>query len=434
MSTFSTNLALELIGNGEQAGNWGQTTNTNLGTLVEQAISGYTTQAISDVADTTLTMTQGASATARNMYIELTGTLTGARNLIVPSNRKLYFIFNNTTGGFAVTVKVSGQTGVSVANLVKTILVSNGTDIVLATTPPTAGVTSVSGTGTVNGLTLTGTVTSTGNLTLGGSLSGTASGLTVGSATNATNATFATSAGSVSGIVAVGNGGTGSSSLAGAGIVTISGTNNYTGPNTFTNISNFTNVTNFTAPTNFTTYAGGASFGSATPNATYAAFIKANPSGTGGLATQNQSTYPGYTCLTDNTGVPLINFFSGTLSSSTFVGNITTNGSQTAYNISSDYRLKENIAPLVGAVARVKLLKPCNYTWKQNPDFGTLEGFIAHEMAEVVPNGVHGEKDAVDPDGKPIYQGVDHSFLVPMLTAALQEALTRIEALEAKVG
>ena len=78
MSTFSTNLALELIGNGEQAGNWGQTTNTNLGTLLEQAISGYTTQAMAD-ADQTLAMTQGASATARNMFIELTGALTAAR-------------------------------------------------------------------------------------------------------------------------------------------------------------------------------------------------------------------------------------------------------------------------------------------------------------------------------------------------------------------
>ena len=62
MSTYSTNLAIELIGNGEQAGNWGQTTNTNLGTLIEQAISGYTTQAITDGADTTLSMTAGASA------------------------------------------------------------------------------------------------------------------------------------------------------------------------------------------------------------------------------------------------------------------------------------------------------------------------------------------------------------------------------------
>ena len=129
-STYSTNLALELIGTGDQAGNWGSTTNTNLGTLLEQAISGYVTQAVSTGTDTTLAMTNGASATARNMFIELTGTGGASTNLIVPSNKKLYFIYNNTTG--AVTVKVSGQTGVSVPAAAKMVLVSNGTDIVQA--------------------------------------------------------------------------------------------------------------------------------------------------------------------------------------------------------------------------------------------------------------------------------------------------------------
>ena len=108
------------------------TTNTNLGTLIEQAISGYVTQTITDGADTTITIPNGATGVARNMTIEMTGALTAARNLIVPANKKLYFIYNNTTGGYAVTVKVSGQTGVSVPNGKKVILVSNGTDIVSA--------------------------------------------------------------------------------------------------------------------------------------------------------------------------------------------------------------------------------------------------------------------------------------------------------------
>jgi hypothetical protein len=131
-STYSTNLAIELIGSGEQAGNWGSTTNTNLGTLIEQAISGYQTQAVSTGTDTTLAMTNGASATARNMFLELTGTGGASTNLIVPANKKLYFIYNNTSSG-AVTVKVSGQTGVSVPNLGKVLLVCNGTDVVNAT-------------------------------------------------------------------------------------------------------------------------------------------------------------------------------------------------------------------------------------------------------------------------------------------------------------
>ena len=131
-STFSTNLAIELIGTGDQAGTWGVTTNTNLGTLIEQAISGYVTQAVSTGGDTTITIPNGATGVARNMYIELTGTGGTNTNLIVPSNKKLYFIFNNTSSG-QVTVKVSGQTGVSVPNKAKAILVSNGTDIVDAT-------------------------------------------------------------------------------------------------------------------------------------------------------------------------------------------------------------------------------------------------------------------------------------------------------------
>lgn len=139
-ATYSTNLALELVGTGDQAGNWGATNNLNLGTLIEQAISGYVTQAVSTGADTTLTMSQGASATARNMFIELTGTGGASTNLIVPANKKLYFIYNNTSSG-QVTVKVSGQTGVSVVNGTKVVLVSNGTDIVNATSYITSGAT-----------------------------------------------------------------------------------------------------------------------------------------------------------------------------------------------------------------------------------------------------------------------------------------------------
>lgn len=129
MSTYSTNLALELIGTGERSGTWGTATNTNLGTLIEQAISGYVTQTITDGVDTTITIPNGASGVARNMYIEATGTLTASRNLVVPANKKLYFIYNNTTGGFPIVVKVSGQTGITVPNQAKVSLVCDGTDV-----------------------------------------------------------------------------------------------------------------------------------------------------------------------------------------------------------------------------------------------------------------------------------------------------------------
>jgi hypothetical protein len=119
------------------------------------------------------------------------------------------------------------------------------------------------------------------------------------------------------------------------------------------------------------------------------------------------------------------------------VGSITSNGTITVYGTTSDYRLKNTIAPMTGALDKVALLKPCTYKWNSNGSNG--EGFIAHELAEVVPDCVSGAKDAVDADGNPVYQGIDTSFLVATLTAALQEAHgliksleTRITALEAK--
>jgi hypothetical protein len=115
----------------------------------------------------------------------------------------------------------------------------------------------------------------------------------------------------------------------------------------------------------------------------------------------------------------------------TLRGGIQWNGSNLLYNTSSDYRLKEDINPMTGALARVTALKPCTYKWKETGFTG--QGFIAHELQEVVPECVTGEKDAVDAEGKPVYQGIDTSFLVATLTAAIQEQQAIITALTARV-
>ena len=107
------------------------------------------------------------------------------------------------------------------------------------------------------------------------------------------------------------------------------------------------------------------------------------------------------------------------------VGRIDTSGSSTAYVTSSDYRLKENVTPMTGALAKVAQLKPVTYKWKVDGKDG--EGFIAHELAEVCPDAVLGTKDAVDKDNEPLYQGIDVSFLVATLTAALQETKALID-------
>ena len=114
------------------------------------------------------------------------------------------------------------------------------------------------------------------------------------------------------------------------------------------------------------------------------------------------------------------------------VGTIQTSASATTYSTSSDYRLKEDITPMTGALAKVALLKPCTYKWKVDGSDG--QGFIAHEIQAVVEGCVSGEKDAVDDEGKPKYQGIDTSFLVATLTAAIQEQQALIIQLQADVA
>lgn len=112
------------------------------------------------------------------------------------------------------------------------------------------------------------------------------------------------------------------------------------------------------------------------------------------------------------------------------VGSITTSASATAYSTSSDYRLKQDVTALTGALARLVRLKPRRFAFHAAPD-ERIDGFLAHEAAAVAPYAVTGTKDAIDArTGAPIYQQIDHSKLVPLLTAAVQELLTRVEALE----
>jgi hypothetical protein len=114
------------------------------------------------------------------------------------------------------------------------------------------------------------------------------------------------------------------------------------------------------------------------------------------------------------------------------VGDISVTTTATAYNTSSDYRLKENVVPLTGAIDRLQQIPVHRFNFIADPDT-VVDGFIAHEAQEIVPECVTGTKDEVDEEGNPVYQGIDQSKLVPLLTAALQEAIGRIEALEAEV-
>jgi hypothetical protein len=169
-STFSTSLRLELIGNGEQAANWGNTTNTNLGTLLEQAITGVGSVVMID-ADRTLTAANGVSDESRNAVLGLTSSvsLTATRNLIVPSVNKTYIVRNQTSGNQTVVVKTSAGTGVSIANGYAQVVYCDGTNVSPATLPynSTTGNVNVSGSLSVAGTaTITGATTMNGDLTV----------------------------------------------------------------------------------------------------------------------------------------------------------------------------------------------------------------------------------------------------------------------------
>jgi hypothetical protein len=127
------------------------------------------------------------------------------------------------------------------------------------------------------------------------------------------------------------------------------------------------------------------------------------------------------------------------------VGSISTATSSTSFNTSSDYRLKENVVSISDGITRIKQLKPSKFNWISDETNTLIDGFLAHEVSSIVPESITGTKDAVavqkDVDdviaekvGDPIYQTIDQSKLVPLLTAALQEAIAKIEVLETKVA
>ena len=176
-STYSTSLKITLMGDGDQSGLWGQTTNTNLGTLLEQAITGVQSIVMSD-ANYTLTSFNGVSDEARNAVLVVTGTNNAVRDLIPPVVKKLYTVVNNTTGGYAIRVIGASGTGVNIPNGATCLVYCDGTNFI-------NGLSGSIGNFSVNG-TLTAT---TGTFT---NVSGNGVALTAINASNITSGTVAT--------------------------------------------------------------------------------------------------------------------------------------------------------------------------------------------------------------------------------------------------
>ena len=156
-----------------------------------------------------------------------------------------------------------------------------------------------------------------------------------------------------------------------------------------------------------------------------------NASSGSGLVLQDSSSHGGRMLFTrlDNTSTQVpVSFYTN---SGTGVGSISNTSSSTSFNTSSDYRLKENITYDFDATTRLKQLKPSRFNFKIDKDT-TLDGFLAHEVSSIVPEAITGEKDAVDKEGNPEYQGIDQSKLVPLMVKTIQELEARLTALESK--
>ena len=205
-------------------------------------------------------------------------------------------------------------------------------------------------------------------------------------------------------------------------------------------------------------YGGHLAIGSASPLSSVTVTIDAETSTTGALELNGPSANGHYTMLVNQPSGNSYGFLFR--HGGTGVGSIRINSSSTSYNTSSDYRLKEAVADMTGAIDRVKALAPKRFQWVADDDDRTVDGFLAHEAQAVVPEAVTGTHNEIEtwtqqqiddgdaPDGTsagdnkldgdgntiPVMQGIDQSKLVPLLTGALQEAIAKIEILEIKVA
>jgi len=297
-----------------------------------------------------------------------------------------YGVIHSTAGGIKFpdgTTQVTAAAGAGAPGANTQVIFNNGGAFAAS-----AGLTFVSGTNTL----------STANLTATTALTGASLSVSGGSALAAVTATTLSTSGAAS-----------LSSAAVAGALTVGGTGLFStaagGAVRFyqntTNTPGFGNVTQ------------GAAIESASDGA---ALYLSRVTGTGSLLQNTNTGTATYTSY----------YQAGSL-----IAAISLTAGTITYGTGSDYRRKNIHGPVSDAVARVKKLRPVNFAWKNFPD-QPIDGFVAHEVAEVAPWAVHGEKDALEADGSIKIQTLDQSWLVPLLTAALQDAFVRIEALEAR--
>lgn len=466
------NSALDSVDSVFNAGGNGTSVGLNVGSGKTLNVTGTVSGGVIATVSGTQTLTgktiSGASNTITNVSLTsgVTGTLpvssggtgvtsTPASNQLLVGNGSGYSLATLTAGsnvsitnsGGALTISSSaapsgvtavanGGTGLSSIPGNNQLLVGNGSAYALSTL--TAGtnisitnsggvltinntatsnpgtITGVTGTGTASGLTLSGSGT-TGSVTL--TLSGTvtaAAGSLTGSTLNST----------VTGSSLTSVGTLGSLSVSGTATVgTLSATN--IGANTLTGAmtASTTNAglylnTSSTTPGAGNTTVGGVFIADSTSGVGPSLYISRGSGSTNVTLNNNSSNTKIIDCRYQGTSV----------------GSVIVDTSSTSFNTSSDYRLKENLEPLTGALARITGLSVYRFNWKAKPNGPKVDGFVAHEVTPVVPEAISGEKDAVNEDGSIKAQGIDQSKLVPLLTAALQEAVAEINSLKSRVA
>ena len=488
-STYSPLLRYELIGAGEQAGIWGNTTNVNLGSLVEQSIAGVTNINASALGGTTyvLEALNGAPDEARSMVLNFTGSASDAFTVVVPTSQKLYVVRNTTTK--TINFKTAAQvTPLSVEDANSTLIFCDGSNVRAGIAAPAVGTLLVSGGGTgatsftagfIRSPGGTGALTSAASVNLGNTdVTGTltvnkggtgfasystgqmlyASGSTTLTALNPGTSgqvltmaggipTWATPVtGTVTAVTALSpllsSGGTAPQiSMSNSGVsagtytaasISVDTFGRVTGASSTTNLVTTNTSQNISAVKN---YLDIQRFGTTDTSVSYsntALYAVAPGSLTvAGTFYQGASTL-GTGLFINNTNGTCVGFGRGSSAISyTLVGNISVTTTSTTYNTSSDRRLKESIEPLNNGIDLLKKLKPVTYNWIETGEAD--DGFIAQDLQEVPEFARRVTVIGKNEQGEEMY-GVDYMRFSAVLAAALQEAVGRIESLESEIA
>lgn len=429
MTTFSPSLKLELIGDGQQSGTWGQTTNKNLGTLLEQAIAGVITITMVD-ANYTLSSLNGVADEARNAVIVVTGTNSAQRNVIAPLVEKTYIIKNDTTGGFPVQIIGASGTGVAIANGQTTSVFCDGTNFYpISVDTALAGPTSSTANAIARFDGTTGsviknssvTVSDTGDVATGGALS---AGTTV---TVGTDLVFSSSTPRILGDF--------------SGVATrerLVFQTNQANENTGLRVMPNGSATNANIG-----FASNSADLANTPLCTIG--IEAF-SGIGFVSSYGIGSATGLPlAFGTNTGLGGIERMRITTDGRAIVGSTTSAGSynlqcwgtgvwaQGSYVNGSDAKIKDNVAPLDSCLDVVKAMRPVTYQYKTSysDDQSVQPGFVAQDLQKAMA-------------GKPYLEGVvkddktnlnvAYQNLIPILTKAMQEQQEQIEQLKAEIA